>query len=245
MLLGCATIAAVALGAPAAAAELAEYRAHYEVRHNGRRAADVEFSVVADGAGRYIYTSITETRGLLRLVAPSPVTERSQFRFDGNRLLAVQFDYTVGSRTNDDNYSIAFDAARSEVRITRADGTQTLPHEPELLDRGSLQVALMRDLSRCELPGPYRWVDDDGITTYRYADLGNAETDTGAGRFATVRFSQQREGSSRTTVLWLAPALGFLPVFVEQIRDGATETVYNLQEVTVITPVTADCSGFR
>ena len=246
-LLSGGSLLAAALASPFCFAQphIAEYRASYEVRHEGRRAANAEFSVVATGNGEYLYGSVTEARGLLRIIAPNPATERSRIRLAGNGLLSLQFDYVDGSRKGEDNFSIAFDAAAGQVRITRADDAETLGYEPDLLDRGSLQVAVMRDLAACRLPGSYRWVDEDGIRTYRYERLEDAAADTDAGTFATMRFSQQREGSSRRSILWLAPQHSFVPVIVEQIDDGEVETVFRLTAITVTTPPPAPCSGFR
>ena len=247
ILLPIAALAATALASPPAAAQagVAEYQASYEVRHNGRRAADVEFSVTATASGEYLYRSVTEARGLLKLVSPNPATEQSRVRLAGNDLRSMQFDYVDGSRKGEDNFSIAYDVAAGQIRITRADGAETLPYEPDLLDRGSLQVAVMRDLAACRLPGPYRWIDEDGIRTYRYERLDDGEAQTGAGNFATLRFLQQREGSSRQSILWLAPSQSFVPVIVEQMDDGEIETVYTLRAIAVTTPPPAACSGFR
>ena len=238
--------AAVLAATPAAGqAPIAEYRASYDVRHEGRRAATAEFSVVATGGGEYLYRSVTEVRGLLRLIAPNPATEQSRMRLSGTDLLSLQFDYVDGSRKGEDNFAIAYDAAGGQIRITRADGMETLPYQADLLDRGSLQVAVMRDLASCRLPGTYRWVNDDGITAYRYERLEDRDAETGAGTFPSMRFRQQREGSSRQSILWLAPSQSYVPVIVEQIDDGVTETVFTLSAITVTTPPTARCSGFR
>ena len=225
---------------------VAQYRASYEVRHDGRRAADSEFSVVASGDGEYLYSSITEARGLLKLVAPNPATEQSRIRVNGNALQSLQFDYVDGSRKGEDNFSIAFDMGGGEIRIVRAAAAGiTLPFEQDLLDRGSLQVAVMRDLADCRLPGTYRWVDEDGIKIYRYVRLEDQVAETGAGNFASLRFSQQRDGSSRQSILWLAPEFGYAPVIVEQIDSGEVETVYTVQDIDLMTPAPAQCSGFR
>jgi hypothetical protein len=243
--LGLATLAAVAAIPAAAQLQIAEYRASYEVRNGGRRAADAEFSVVAAADGEYVYRSVTEARGLLKLVAPNPATEESRLRLAGDALVSMQFNYVDGSRKGEDNFSIAYDTAAGQIRIMRTDGAETLPYEADLLDRGSLQVAVMRDLARCRQPGTYRWIDDDGIKTYRYERLDDAVAETGAGDFPTLRFRQQREGSSRQSILWLAPSVSYVPVIVEQIDDGETETVFTLNDITVTTPATSTCSGFR
>lgn len=229
----------------AATGDVVEYQSEYEVRYKGRRVARAEFSVTAGTDGEHIFQSATRARGIWRLASPDPAIETSRFSVVDDRLAPVHFDYQDGSRKGEDNYSVEFDAAGNQVRIVGAGGALEIPFEQGLLDRGSLQVALMHDLSLCRTPGPYRYVDDDGIRTYQYERLDDLETDTGVGRLSTVRFSQSREESSRTTILWLAPALSYLPVRIEQIRDGEVETVFTLEKVDGIERSNPTCSGFR
>ena len=229
----------------AAPGDIVEYQSEYEVRYKGRRVARAEFSVTSGADGEHIFQSVTRARGIWRLASPNPAIENSRFSVVGDRLAPVHFDYQDGSRKGEDNYSVEFDAAGEQIRVVGAGGALELPFEDYLLDRGSLQVALMHDLSQCRTPGPYRYVDDDGIRTYQYERLDDLETDTGVGTLSTVRFSQAREGSSRTTILWLAPTLSYLPVRIEQIRNGEVETVFTLEDVDGIERSNPTCSGFR
>jgi hypothetical protein len=48
--------------------------------------------------------------------------------------------------------------------------------------------------------------------------VGERDIRTGAGTFATIGVQHQKEGSSRRTVLWLAPDLDYLPILIEQYR---------------------------
>lgn len=221
------------------------YTAHYEVRYKGRRVAEAEFGVSAIEPGQYEFQSSTSARGLLRLTAPNPAIERSRFRLDSARLEPSSFEHEDGSRKGEDNFAIAFDKAGNEIRVTGPEVDLTLPFAGDLLDRGSLQVALMRDLGNCAQPGPYRYVDDDGINTYHYSRLEDLATDTGIGEITAVRFAQERQSSSRRTILWLSPDYQYLPIRIEQIRDGEIETVFTLDALTGIAKAPSQCSGFR
>lgn len=224
---------------------IAQYTAEYEVRNDGRRVARAEFRVAAATGDSFVFSSAARARGILRLVRPDPAIERSEFRVADGHIVPLDFRYEDGSRKGEDNFSVAFDTAANEIRIDGPAGSQTLPLEKGLLDRGSLQVALMRDLASCRLPGPYRYVDDDGVREYRYERLEDLTAGTGIGTLDTVRFSQRREGSSRETILWLAPELSFLPVRIEQIRNGELDTVFTLEDVTGLERKASGCSGFR
>jgi len=228
---------------PAEPGTVVEYTAEYEVRHKGRRMARAEFGVAADVDGQFVFNSSTKARGVWRLAAPKPAVERSVFNVEAGLVIPSRFDYQDGSRKGEDNYSVEFDAPAREIRIDGAAGAKSLPFEDELLDRGSLQVALMLDLGNCTLPGPYRYIDEDEIRVYRYERLEDVEAETGIGSLETIRFSQQREGSSRNTILWLAPELAYLPVRIEQIRNGEIETVFSLKDVNGLEREAPNCSG--
>jgi hypothetical protein len=90
----------------------------------------------------------------------------------------------------------------------------------------------MRDLASTGAPRTYRLADEDSVADYEYTDNGTATMQTGAGSLETRILTQQRAGSSRATWLWVAPELGFLPVRIEQRRDGEVQTAFELQSVT-------------
>jgi len=228
---------------PAEPTEITQYTAEYEVQYKGRRVARAQFAVATDTAGQFAFNSSTEARGIWRLAAPKAAIERSLFGVETGRIVPTSFRYEDGSRKGEDNYSLEFDARGGEVRITSAVGKTSIDFEVGLLDRGSLQVALMYDLGSCKLPGPYRYVDDGGITEYRYERLDDLAVETEIGTIETVRFSQQREGSSRHTILWLAPELSYLPVRIEQIRNGEIETVFSIDALSGIESKSPNCSS--
>lgn len=225
--------------------EIAQYSAEYEVEYKGRRVARAEFGVTEGSAGQFVFNSTTQARGVWRLASPRPAIEWSQFRLDGDSIVPSSFRYEDGSRKGEDNYTLQFDASSRSVAINGPNGSSSLPFEAGLLDRGSLQVALMYDLSACRLPGPYRYVDDDGVTEYHYERLENMSAATEIGTFDTIRFSQQRDGSSRRTILWLAPELSNLPVRMEQMRDGEIETVFLIESLNGLDRQASSCSSLR
>ena len=101
----------------------------------------------------------------------------------------------------------------------------------------------MLDLGNCRVPESYRYVDEDGVRTYRYERLDDLPTGTGIGVFDTVRVSQHREGSSRNTILWLDPTIAYLPIRIEQYRNGELETVFSIEDVVGIERKAPGCSG--
>jgi len=216
-----------------AAAQVPTYSAVYDVTYKGRRAGTSEFSVTADaGTGQYTFTSSTQARGILRLARPNPAVDRTVFELVGGRVRPLEFWYEDGSRKGEDNVHIVFDWHAMQARLESSDGVRTLDLEPDTLDRGSMQVAIMLAMRAGAPVGPYSLIDEDGFKAYTYAAEQAAPADTGLGSVPTERILQQREGSSRSTMLWLAPNLEYVPVRIEQIRDGLPETVFLLDSIS-------------
>lgn len=227
-----AALAVAAHEARGADPAIATYTATYRVEYKGKDAGTAEFGVryLAD-RDLYEFSSSVQAKGLLKLARPKPAVERSQFRADEAGIRPAEFWYEDGSRSGEDNLHIVFDWDRRIATASGADARREIALPPGALDRGSLQVALMRDLAATGSVRSYALADEDSVAEYVYADNGTATITTGAGAFEARVLTQQRAGSSRTTWLWVAPQLKFLPVRIEQRRDGEVQTAFALLSV--------------
>jgi hypothetical protein len=225
-------LAAAPLRTVAAEPQIPVYTAQYEVEYKGRNLGSSSFNVTHDAANNlYEFTSTTSAKGLLKLARPDPVVERSLFKVVDGRIRPVEFWYEDGSRKGEDNRHVQFDWDRRIATVTDEDGRREVPLDETSLDTGSLHVALMQDLIQNGRPGQYRIADEQMAQAYGYVDNGEAEIETGLGRIATHSYIQQREGSSRSLVIWVAPELNFLPVRLEQRKNGEVTTVLTLVSV--------------
>jgi Protein of unknown function (DUF3108) len=162
--------------------------------------------------------------------------QRSDFRVDGGMIQPLEFWYEDGSRKGEDNAHVVFDWNRG-VAVSETEGAR---HELELtagvLDLGSAQVALMRDLARTGRPGTYVLADGDSLKTYEYTDNGEQSIATGIGPRQALGFVQQREGRSPSLWVWVAPDLQFVPVRIERRRDGEIQTAFTLRSMETSPP---------
>jgi hypothetical protein len=94
-----------------------------------------------------------------------------------------------------------------------------------------MQVAVMRDMASPDGPRNYALADEDAIKLYSYVRNGREAVNAPSGTVDAEVFVQQREGSSRRLLLWAAPELSFLPVRMEQQKDGQTDTSFTLEFV--------------
>ena len=233
-ILQAALLLALAPGAAieTAQAQLPSYTARYQVEYRGRIVGSSEFALAHDEqSGVHTFSSRTRARSLLRFVTPRDVVEHSEFIVQDGRIRPLEFRYEDGSRKGEDNLHMVFDWDAGRVAVARSEDDLELELQPGVLDRGSMQVALMRDIATNDHPGPYTLVDENGLVTYEFVRQEDAEVETLAGTFRAQSFRQQRAGSSRTTLIRVVPELRYLPAVIEQYRNGELNTRMVLESV--------------
>jgi hypothetical protein len=226
-----AALAAAAHEANGADAPVATYTATYRVEYKGKEAGVSDWSVRDLGDGRYEFQARITPKGMLKLIRPKPTIERSQFRVEGGHYRPLEYWFEDGSRSGEDNWHLVFDWDRKVATVTTTEARREIAVPDRALDIGTLKAAVMRDLAANGSPGPYEIADEDSVGTYEYTDSGPATLATGVGSLETRLFVQQRAGSSRSTWMWAAPTLSFLPVRIEQRRNDEVQTSFLLQSV--------------
>ena len=234
------TLVLLAAGAlsQVAAADIVPYEAVYRVEFKGMRVGEATFVLHEEDENRFTFRSSTRTKGLAKLMRRARPSEESVFSVVDGRILPERYAFSDGTRKGEDNSAISFDWAAGRATSEFEGEIVDLSLEEAVLDRMTLQLRVMQDLSAGRIPERYLLAYRNRLRSYDYTDLGQARIDTRAGSFDTVKFAQQREGSSRRTLLWLAPELLYLPVYIEQQRNGKTQLKFSLDRITGIPPAT-------
>lgn len=208
------------------------YRPVYRVERNGKTIGTSEWIVTQDSEqDLYGFTSSLKLKGILRLVLHNPVVERSEFRYINGQVVPLEFWYQDGSREGKNNLHLKFDWERGLVVADAERQRAELDLAAGILDRGSMQVAAMLAMASPDGPGNYTLADGESFKAYHYTPNGSAVQATPFGPTKTQAYIRQRPGSSRRLLLWAAPELAFLPVRMEQQKNGLTDTVFILESV--------------
>ena len=209
------------------------YNAVYEVYNRDRAVGEAEFSVTLLDAERGIheFRSVSRVRGLYRLFVPRPAEETSTFILENGRIRPLAYSLRDGTRRDRNSFNVEFDWERDRAVITVGETRLEPQLLPGMLDRGSLQVALMLladDFSTEQVT----LLDRDGPEIHELSRDGEETLDTAVGPIPTRKLIQQRLGSSRRTLIWLAPELQGLPVRIERQNDGETRATFQLEHVS-------------
>ncbi len=219
-LAGLAAGAAV-LAAPAPK-ELQPFIALYEVKYGRMGIGDSRLELQrADGPGRWVLKSEADASGLARLIAGNTLVQTSTILVEAGEVRPLRFKFDDGQERKQEDIELGFDWATRRVTGTAKGELVDLPLEANAQDPVSNQLAAMLDLLQGRQPEPYAMYDSPkGPKVYAYRFVKREPLETAAGTFDTVVYATSREGSSRETMLWLAPALGYLAVQVESYRKG-------------------------
>ncbi|MCC5869849.1 MAG: DUF3108 domain-containing protein [Gammaproteobacteria bacterium] len=180
----------------------------------------------------WVLTSVATTRGVARIFRRGELVERTVLRFTEEGVIPMEYHRDDGISGPDRNAALIFSHTDGRVYGSDREHTVDLPLDGGVIDRLSMQVRLMRDLTAGLRPEEYAVVDRGEI---REMDIGYADVERieAANRqFDTLRIDHQSRNSSRSTRLWVAKEYDYLPVRIEQKRHGNTEWLGSLQEVS-------------
>ncbi len=209
-----------------------EFSAEYSLHKFGMHAAQASSSLQRQQDGSWLYRSQTETRGLISVFRKDRIIEQTVLKAFSNEIKPVSYQYIhKGSKKNRDR-SIIFDWNNMSAGSLLGDTPSTVTIGPETIDNFSMQLKLMLDLKAGKRPLIYNIIRKGKVTDYEFKVLGNETIETDAGDFDTVKLERSREDSKRTTIMWTAPALHYLPVKIMHIETDGSQFSLLLNSVS-------------
>ena len=228
--MACSLAGAQAVGLPQAApsdAALAPFSAHYLADWKGINVGTSDLALKPDAEpGHYVYTWTITARGIFRLYRDE-VTQKSWFSVAADHVRPEKYQAEDGSSTVD----LSFDWNEGRVRGTSEKKAVDLALKEGTQDVMSIQVEVMLDLRKGNLPKTFQIIDKDELKEFNYSQEGNATLKTALGDLDTVIVASQRAGNNRILRMWFAPSLGFVPVQAERTRDGKLEFAMRIKSL--------------
>lgn len=222
-----ALLLAAVLGAaavPAAEPKLPELNLKYAVTWRGMGLGNAIITLKPHGGDDcYRYESLTEPSGFVRMFYGKP-REISDFCVKAGKVVPQRFEFV--SPKVDDSFTLEFDHTRNKVR-----GGETKERDipANAQDRFAMQQAVrlwVLDHLKSE-PGADTFdiamVDARRVKKYKFAITGREAVEVPAGRFEGAVLVQRVDDKRKTTKFWLAPSRDYMPVKVEQVKQGTVE----------------------
>ena len=224
--LGLAAVLAVAVLCRAAAAPApvspATFVATYSIAWHGITAGTSTLTLTRTSPGNYRYTSSDHATGLFRLFFHQAIRQESRFTISDGEVRPLSFE----AEGHGPAERVTFDWTRGRLTGTAKGKPLDLKLEPGTQDPGSVQIALMLAFLAGKPPSSFWMLNTDVINQFQFMRQGKAMLHTPLGRLHTLIYTSHHDKARRTTYMWLAPSLDYLPARLEQRRgDG---TLYSL-----------------
>jgi hypothetical protein len=194
---------------------LVPFVAEYDVRY-GNMAVGTSRTELSRADGGWTMESTSTASGVAKIIAGGTLEQRSEFELlpDGPRPKTYSFD--DGTRRTGRDVALEFDWSAGRVRGKAADDPVDVAAVDGLQDPASMQALVIARLRAGQEPGTIAMIEKDRVKEYRYTFLRRERLKTAIGELETVVYRSARDGSSRETVTWHAPKLGFASVQAQQ-----------------------------
>ncbi len=211
-----------ALTLPAARAELplAPFQARYEVYGSGLPVGEALMTLAAVGANGYALRFEVRPHPLVALLASQRIEEQASGEIHQEQARPLDYQRRIETNKGTQQTQLRFDWAAGQVTAQTDAGSATLPLSPGVTDPLSLNLAVMWDLQRGQLPERYALVDGVEPRIYQIRNEGEETLNTALGALRTVRISQTRPDGKRTTTFWFAVEQHYLPVRIARQKKG-------------------------
>lgn len=213
-----------------ASPSLKTYEARYEARAMGLSATAYRTLQLIEGEIYQLQNSLTLT---LFGADVGSVTETSRFLWQASDLTPLQYSYEQ-TGISDRSERVEFDWNNNVAQSSQDGESWSLPLQHGIMDKLSYSTRLGRDISERGMSEvSYNIIDAEDIDVHVYRVAAEEVLSTPAGNLNTVRIERvRREGSSRSTTVWLAKDWDYLLVRLEQI-NGSRTTELSLESATV------------
>lgn len=218
---GALLLAFAAFTAAADVPALVPFVADYAVSYGSLSVGGSRFELQPGaGPGRWVFESRSDAQGLARLVASGSLLQTSWVVVDGDQVRPQRFRFDDGSPRKQEDADLAFDWKNGRVTGSAKAQPVDLAVEAGTQDPVSSQLAIMVALLAGREPADLPMIDGGRLRETEVRLERRERVTTPAGEYDTLVYTSRRPGGRRVTRMWLAPSLQFLPVRMEQLRDG-------------------------
>lgn len=213
------------------ASEWQEYSARYSLYRNGKLAGKADMEFRRNGDTWVMSTEGSGTHGMARLLRARD-REFVEGQFKDGRFFPLRFEHNVSVAGIGNEWSAQFDWPKDKVLVKLEKSSVELDLQGEALDGLSLKLEMQRRLRAGEKNMKFLLVDEDEIEEQVFRILPSVMLETSLGCLETIPVERvRREGSSRYTRAWYAPALEYLTVRLEHGKTGGDHMEMRIAEL--------------
>jgi hypothetical protein len=198
------------------------FKASYVVKKGPFELGHAVHELQAGPEGEMVYISSSDTTGLAELLFSDHIRETTRLKASNPVMIPLEYSYRRSGKRNS-VISQQFDWEESAV-TSHVDETEYMYSLlPGTIDLSAYQVRLMVDLASGQREFSYPVAGKAGIDTYHITHIGDDSIETALGMRDVVVIQRK---TKRTTTMWCAKDLYFLPVRIQHEENGNKFNAY-------------------
>lgn len=199
---------------------IAPFQARYDLYGSGLPVGEALMALDAAGSNGYAMRFEVRPSKLVALLASHQIQEQANGEIRDGQVRPIYYERQADTGRETQQVQLRFDWPAAQIEAHSNAGQATLPLSPGVTDPLSLNLAVMWDLQRGQLPEQYALVDGTEPRIYRIRNEGEETLKTALGLLRTVRVSQTRPDGNRATTFWFAVEWQYLPVQIARQKKG-------------------------
>lgn len=199
---------------------MAPFQARYHLYGSGLPVGEALMSLDVVGAKGYAMRFEVRPNKLVALLASHRIQEQASGEIHDGQVRPLYYERQANTGRETQQVQLRFNWPAAQVEAHSNAKQATLPLSPGVTDPLSLNLTVMWDLQRGQLPEQYALVDGTEPRIYQIRNEGEETLKTALGLLRTVRISQTRLDGNRTTTFWFAAELQYLPVQIARQKNG-------------------------
>lgn len=190
--------------------------------------------------GGYAARSIIRPTGFASLLMSGTIEEYSEFSLTGDGIRPQRYESKDTLSSDPKRMTFDFDHSEQAVSGLINDENFRFEFDGPVHDRVSIQYQLMHNLLNENGGGDYALLDGDELKELTVTNIGTRKVRVPFGRFEAVGIQHRAAESSRVSTLWCVAELNYLPVIIEQHRDGKLRVRAVLENYRPLQPQAAE-----
>lgn len=211
---------------------LPSYHADYSLARNSLTVGTASFSLNPEGDGDYTYKSVSHASGLATLFFGDVITQTSRFEMAGGQPRPLNYSYSQSGGKHDKSETIRFDWDKGLAKGDEDGHQHENPLSPGTSDVFLIQLVLAADAAAGRLAKEYTLLDHGEVTDYVPRKLPDQKMRVDSTQVDTTALELQDPKKGRTISVWLAPALHYLPVQIQQSEPGKATFTLSLDDIS-------------
>ena len=180
----------------------------------------------------YSYEIITRPSGFWRIIIDGSIREKSTFVFKDGRVQSKTYELTDTIRSKPRQSLAIFDWDNLLLSGNYKDRKFELPLNMDIIDRATLQIAIITNNQQANLSSDYYILDRDKVLKVQVNKKNIVNMRVPFGKYEAIEIQHTSEESGSTNLLWLAPELGYIPIKIAQKEGGKTVFSASLSQLS-------------